>query len=287
MNYCYYTTGKWDCVGGSDEIGCAKYMCPGQYRCANESSCILLHHLCDNIRHCPLGDDEWFCDLTCPNNCTCIGLYVNCSHTNLTILPVEKIPKDTRKLDLTGNELGPDLTNADFNRFPSLGELILQHNKIEVIKSRKFIELTNLYKLDLRYNEIKILESGAFAGLKKVTSLLLDSNPDLTIIEPRAFVGLTSLRRLNISSTNVEMLQENVFLQMSSLQYLEFRNNKLHIVDKGAFKELTSLVTLDLRGNDIIQFSQDMFHGLKSLRHLSTDNFKFCCLASNLIPFER
>jgi len=155
-------------------------MCPGQYKCANESSCVLHHQLCDGIRHCPLGDDEWFCDLTCPDNCTCTGLFVKCKNANLKRLPVELIPKETRKLDLTNNHLGPNLANADFSFFGDLGELILQRNDIQIIKTQKFLQLTNLYKLDLRYNNIKVLESAAFAGLKKVTHLLLDSNPNLS-----------------------------------------------------------------------------------------------------------
>ena len=290
-SYCipprYICNGKWDCVGGSDEVGCARYQCPGQYKCANDSSCVLLHQLCDSIRHCPLGDDEWFCNLTCPDNCTCIGLFVDCRNANLERLPIELIPKETRKLELTNNALGPNLTNADFSIFGDLGELILQRNDIQVIKARKFLQLTNLYKLDLRFNQIKVLESAAFAGLKKVTNLLLDHNPELSIIEPRAFVGLTSLRHMNISNINVEVLHENVFLQMSSLQTLVFRHNGLKVIEKGAFNELTSLISLDLRDNEMNTFPKDMFNPLKALRFLSTDSFKFCCLASNIVPFDR
>lgn len=168
FSFRYVCNGKWDCIGGADEIGCSKYMCPGQYKCANESLCILLHQLCDKTRHCPFGDDEWFCELTCPKNCTCIGLYVNCKNANLTQLPLESLPKETRKLDLTGNLLGPDLRNANFHSFGSMGELILQRNKIEIIKSEKFIHLSNLYKLDLRFNNLKVLESLAFAGQKSI-----------------------------------------------------------------------------------------------------------------------
>jgi hypothetical protein len=46
-------------------------------------------------------------------------------------------------------------------------------------------------------------------------------------------------------------------------------------------------VSLDLRGNPIDEFGKEMFVGLRQLRHLSTDSFKFCCLASFQIPFER
>lgn len=290
-SYCipprYICNGKWDCVGGSDEVGCARYQCPGQYKCANDSSCVLLHQLCDGVRHCPLGDDEWFCNLTCPNNCTCIGLFVDCRNAHLKRLPVEMIPKETRKLELTNNALGPNLSNSDFSFFGDLGELILQRNGIEVVKARKFLQLTNLYKLDLRFNRIKVLESAAFAGLKKVTNLLLNHNRQLSVIEPRAFVGLTSLRHLNMSDINVQVLQENVFFQMSSLQTLVFSHSRLRVIEKGAFNELTSLVSLDLTDNDITTFPKDMFSPLKALRSLATDSFKFCCLAANIVPFER
>ena len=92
----------------------------------------LLSHLCDGIRHCPQGDDEWFCDLTCPNECECAGLYVSCRNLNLTTLPAA-MPKNVKKLDLSDNGLGPDLSTVDFSPHVELGELILQRNGIEVL----------------------------------------------------------------------------------------------------------------------------------------------------------
>src|SRR5699024_11076440 len=53
------------------------------------------------------------------------------------------------------------------------------------------------------------------------------------------------------------------------------------------FNDLTSLVSLDLRGNPIRNFSKDMFSQLKSSRYLSTDSFKFCCMVSGIVPFDR
>ena len=290
-SYCiphrYICNGKWDCIGGSDEIGCAKYTCPGKYKCANESSCVLLHQLCDGIRHCPLGDDEWFCELTCPKSCTCIGLYIDCRYSNFSYDSLADIPKETRKLDLSGNDFGPDLAMIDFSLFVDLGELILQNTQLQVIRSRKFIQLTNLYKLDLRYNRIKVIEQAAFAGLQQVTSLLLDNNPLLNRIHSGAFVGLVSLRKLNISNTQLDQLEKNLFLQMSSLLTLILSNNKITKIEKGGLNDLNSLVNLDLRGNTISEFPKDMFSTLKSLRYLSTDSFKFCCLVSGIVPFER
>lgn len=290
-SYCiphrYMCNGKWDCVGGSDEIGCSRFTCPGKYKCANESSCILIHQLCDNFRHCPLGDDEWFCNLTCPDSCVCTGMFVNCRDSNISESALARIPKETRKLDLSGNFLGPDLHTIDFSPFADLGELILQNNHIEMVRSRKFIQLTNLYKLDLRHNRIMVIEAGAFAGLRQVTSLMLEYNPTLTEIHSGAFVGLISLRKLNISNTRLGKIERNLFLQMSSLQVLNLVDNQVNSVEKGAFNDLSSLTSLDLRGNPITYFPKDMFSQLKSLRYLSTDSFKFCCLASGVVPFNR
>lgn len=290
-SYCiphrYICNGKWDCVGGSDEIGCAKYICPGKYKCANESSCILLHQLCDGSRHCPLGDDEWYCNLTCPQACTCIGLFIDCRNSNFNPQMIKDIPKETKKLDLSGNNFGSDMSMIDFSIFSDLGELILQNIQLEIVRTRKFIQLTNLYKLDLRNNRIKVIEQAAFAGLGQVTTLLLDNNPELSQIQSGAFVGLVSLRKLNISNTQLNRIEKNLFLQMSSLQTLTLSKNRIETVENGGLNDLNSLVSLDMRGNPIHSFPKDMFNMLKSLRYLSTDSFKFCCLVSGIVPFER
>lgn len=291
-SYCipprFICDGKWDCIGGADEMGCAKYYCPGQYKCANSSACTLLQHLCDGIRHCPLGDDEWFCDLSCPKNCSCTGLYVSCQSQGLMTLP-DGISRKVKKLDLSSNFLGPDLSLIDFSLYEDLGELILQHNGIQILTARKFLRLKNLYTLDLRYNRIKTIKSAAFAGLRRVTNLLLDHNRQLEMIESEAFSGVSALLYLNISNTKIDIISENTFWGLTKLQTLEFRENGVEIISVGAFRGLEQLDSLDLRGNPILEFSQEMFQGLKQLRNLKTDHFKFCCLASVQIPlpFER
>lgn len=290
-SYCipwrYICDGKWDCIMGDDEVGCARYVCPGQYKCANQSSCILLHQLCDGHRQCPMGDDEWYCDLQCPLKCDCIGQSVNCNNANLSSLTSNYISKSVRKLDLSYNQLGPNLSNSDFSAYHDLGELILHHNNIEVLIPRKFHQLRNLYKLDLSNNQIHSVKRGAFAGLRRVTQLLLESNPELVILEPEAFLGLSSLQMLNISSSRILALRKNTFDGLTSLRHLLLRSNMIVEIEDGAFRSLTSLVSLDMRGNEIRYFTKVIFNDLKSLRNLSTDSFKFCCLMNHQIPADR
>lgn len=290
-SYCipwrYICDGKWDCIMGDDEVGCARYVCPGQYKCANQTSCILLAQLCDGQRQCPMGDDEWFCDLQCPSYCNCIGQYVDCRGANLTHLPSNYISKSVRKLDLSYNRLGPNLSNSDFSSYHDLGELILHHNEIKVLIPRKFHQLRNLYKLDLSNNQIHSVKRGAFAGLRRVTQLLLESNPELDILEPEAFLGLSSLQMLNISSSRIMALRKYTFDGLTSLRHLFLRSNMIMEIEDGAFRSLNSLVSLDMRGNEIRYFTKVIFSDLKSLRNLSTDSFKFCCLMKEQISAER
>lgn len=290
-SYCipwrYICDGKWDCISGDDEVGCARYVCPAQYKCANQSSCILPHQLCDGQRQCPMGDDEWFCDLSCPAQCNCIGQWVSCKNAGLTELPANFVSKSVRKLDLSGNRLGPNLISANFSAYHDLGELILDHNQIELLVPRKFAQLRNLYKLDLSNNQIHSLKRGAFAGLRRVTQLLLESNPDLQFLEPEAFLGLSSLQILNISSSRILTLKKNTFDGLTSLRHLLLQSNMIVEIEDGAFRSLNSLVSLDMRGNEIRHFTKLVFNDLKSLRNLSTDSFKFCCMVNKQIPTDR
>lgn len=290
-----------------------EFECPGRYRCIESTYCIYLNQLCDGIRHCQKGDDEWFCDLQCPAQCECIGLYANCGNRNLTGNLPTQLSNRLRKLDLHGNLFGPNLDKIDLTPYTRLGELILRDNRIEVITSEKFIFLMNLYLLDLSHNQIRILESRAFAGLKNVKTLLLHNNPTLSVIESNSFVGLAKLKQLNISHSSIHRLGSSAFAGLHKLQTLIFQSNNLNVIESGAFKDLSDLNYLDLRDNQIQTFKKDIFEKLTELKILHTDSFKvsrppfiepvfcgddskfinvyfsssqFCCLVHHQIPFE-
>ncbi|KAF8789007.1 G-protein coupled receptor GRL101 like protein [Argiope bruennichi] len=199
--YCIPTTyvcdGKWDCVAGADEEKCENYTCPGQYKCYNSSSCVPLHKLCDGIKNCHEGDDEILCDLVCPANCTCSGLYVTCQGLNATTLP-DNLTHEIRKLDFSYNRL--DLFHTNFSNFWALGELILQYNEITILPREAFVYLTNMYKLDLSHNSLVYIEQSAFAGLRKVRILILEDNSEITDVGPGAFDGLTAEGGLKLYS---------------------------------------------------------------------------------------
>ncbi|KAL8582325.1 hypothetical protein ACOMHN_037082 [Nucella lapillus] len=62
-----------DCPGKEDEKNCDHYTCPGFYRCRYSKICLHRQHLCDGVFQCPQHDDEWLCNVTCPDTCYCYG----------------------------------------------------------------------------------------------------------------------------------------------------------------------------------------------------------------------
>ena len=129
-----------------------------------------MQHRCDGVRQCLEGNDEWHCNITCPPDCTCIGLAFMCLSANLTVFP-EQLSTEARRLDMTGNSL--NMTLGMFDGFISLGVLILRENGIVEVPVGVFQPLVNLFMLDLRDNNLAILRSHTFAGLANLRFLKL------------------------------------------------------------------------------------------------------------------
>ncbi|CAF2966223.1 unnamed protein product [Rotaria sp. Silwood2] len=56
-----------DCLGGMDELKLCRHIYPSnkdpkRFRCQNNSLCLSSFELCNNIKTCPFGDDENFCN---------------------------------------------------------------------------------------------------------------------------------------------------------------------------------------------------------------------------------
>nr|KAG5687046.1 hypothetical protein BaRGS_002419 [Batillaria attramentaria] len=64
--------------GEDENIPDDQLICPGFYRCYGSGSCVHADYVCDGIYHCPNKDDERYCDLDCPKNCTCEGHAFTC-----------------------------------------------------------------------------------------------------------------------------------------------------------------------------------------------------------------
>ena len=148
------------------------------YKCRakNHVACLTQQQRCDGHFDCPAGDDEWYCDITCPSSCQCKAHNVECSNQGLRRVP--PVDSQTRSLILSGNDL--QLVSESFKELPNLGNLDLSRCAIDTLPSGIFALQTNLLVLDLSQNK-------------------------LTSIQSMHFQGLTSLRYLHISDNNIDL----------------------------------------------------------------------------------
>nr|XP_006817056.1 PREDICTED: uncharacterized protein LOC102804127 [Saccoglossus kowalevskii] len=162
----------YDCPDGIDEHGCDNYTCVNGIRCHGVRNCIEQHHLCDGVRQCPGGDDEMLCNITCPDICSCNGLYVDCADSNITTLPIT-LDHDTRKLNLAKNNLDM-LEDSSFIGMTALTTLILTDNPLTYIQPGSFKGLDLLPSLDLSGMNIERIDRQMFLGLPSLSSLYTD-----------------------------------------------------------------------------------------------------------------
>ena len=81
--------GMKDCLEGEDEYNCENYICTGYLKCAGIHFCVQHWEACDGVQNCPSGDDEMLCDVNkCPTGCECLGHSVSCRKNRLNYIPV-------------------------------------------------------------------------------------------------------------------------------------------------------------------------------------------------------
>lgn len=160
----------------------------------------------------------------CPSSCLCPDQHtLDCTGRNLTKVP-DWIPLDVRRL-------------------------LVSNNWISWIPSDFLVLYSDLIYLDLRNNSITKLEQGTFSTSSRLVFLDLGSN-NLTNIPPGTFGESRSLIKLRLGNNPyLSMVSEDAFIGLSSLRELELERNGLTELDVRVLKPLTSLRTLRLEGN--------------------------------------
>ena len=123
---------------------------------------------------------------------------------------------------------------------------------------------------------IYIIEPGAFNGLQSLKRLYLNEN-QISCLKPEVWEGLSVLEWLELKNNRICELEPNQWVELGSLTHLELMNNLINDVPVGVWNGLSNLERLTLSGNKLREIRGDMWQGLDSLTHLSLSN---CDIAS-------
>lgn len=259
--------GILDCPGHEDEADCENYRCPGYYRCRGSKICLHFSDLCDGFNHCPQKDDEVFCHVLCPGNCTCSGWAFTCTGTFST-----ERHSSLHYLDASGGEV----TLQQFTNNMLLIHLGLAGCGLSHLEG---LALPNLQSLDLSGNLLTTINSEQLMNLRNLRILLLARNPLTTVMfgEVTSTQKVPSIQVLDLSGVHIPQLDLENYRAFPDLQKLNFSGSGIdHIMGNG-FQSLQRLQVLDLSGCQVSTFPRDLFAGLDQLHTVSADNYKLCC----------
>jgi Leucine-rich repeat (LRR) protein len=147
--------------------------------------------------------------------------------------------------------------------------------------------LKKLTTLNLNGAQLANITSGSFVGLESLRSLDLASNR-LTRIPTKELSILTRLEELNIGMNEFEIIGEKAFDGLSNLHKLEIVGaNKLIRIQNNAFIENGNLRVIRLTNNEeLSQFESAAFHGLPYLKELILKNNAIESIKENLYEWN-
>ncbi|KAJ8417604.1 hypothetical protein AAFF_G00224470 [Aldrovandia affinis] len=161
----------------------------------------------------------------CPEACKCTDTVADCTFKQLLNVPAG-IPSNIKTLSLTAN-------------------------KITLLKSKDFVNVTQVTSLWLAHNEIVTIEKGTLAPLTNLRNLDLSSNK-IVSFPWGDLVSLTSMQMLKISNNEIVSLPKDAFANLKELKSLRINNNKFRTIEQGTFDALILMSHLQIYNNPFI-----------------------------------
>ncbi|XP_029684540.1 leucine-rich repeat-containing protein 24-like isoform X1 [Takifugu rubripes] len=183
---------------------------------------------------------------SCPLNCRCYSLTVECGSTGLRGLP-KNIPPSTQSVFLQDNVIS-QIRQLDLSVLTHLHYLYLQNNTISAVEPGSFKNQGQLLELALNGNRIHLLTADIFQGLEHLRILYLARN-DITRLLDYTFRGLQRLQELHLQHNNVEVLSDQALVGLTSLALLDLSKNNLHTMGPASLQPLVSLQVLRITDN--------------------------------------
>ncbi|XP_066525134.1 immunoglobulin superfamily containing leucine-rich repeat protein 2 [Hoplias malabaricus] len=165
----------------------------------------------------------------CVEQCTCSDKathhFVDCAYKDLLLVPV----------------------GLPFN----VTTLSLSANKITVLNSNNFVNVTQVTSLWLAHNEITSIEKNTLAPMTQLRNLDLSYNK-IVNFPWEDLANLPALQLLKMNHNEMVSLPKDAFTNLKDLRSVRINNNKFTTIAEGTFDALTSLVHLQLYFNPFI-----------------------------------
>ncbi|XP_022794412.1 putative leucine-rich repeat-containing protein DDB_G0281931 isoform X2 [Stylophora pistillata] len=174
--------------------------------------------------------------------------------------------KRITQLDISGNQIGPNLTADLFDGFCNMSVLHLSQCGLKYIENGTFKAMRKLTLLDLTSNTLSYVLSGILEGPSE-ESLSLDlSYNELTSVP--SFNGLLKLKDFGIIGNKITDISH---LRYSTIRYIRDligRNNQIAQLPVEVFQKLNVTNTLDLSYNSLRTIPDEAFSACKQLTKL-------------------
>ena len=222
---------------------------------------------------------------SCPDGCSCLGFTVDCSHTTTyngtsTIY----ISPSTRMLDVSMRPSVLSHLSLDKQYIQYLVYLNLSACEVRNISADLIGPMRNLLTLDLSFNHLETVGSRIFAQQFRLKSLRLHGNLNLLTIETEAFMGLYSMKDIELKGLLINQVSQSAFASLC-LNRLQLSQSVIRNIEEGAFERL-DVSKLYMTETKIESFSVDMFKGLEKVNLLFTDYFSICCIKPDFLIEE-
>ncbi|XP_061401972.1 leucine-rich repeat neuronal protein 3 [Musca vetustissima] len=192
-----------------------------------------------------------------------------------------------RILYLDDNALTSVPDPVHFQSMPMLAELFLGTNALMTVPSAAFQDLKGLTRLNLKGAGLRNISHDSFLGLESLRILDLSDNR-LTRVPTNSLSQLGRLEELFLGQNDFEAILEGAFVGLKQLKRLEITGAlRLKRVMTGAFASNTNLEYLNLASNKMLnEIQEGALSGLPHLKYVNLKANGLTTLAEGLFPWQ-
>ncbi|XP_052869824.1 carboxypeptidase N subunit 2-like [Anopheles cruzii] len=134
-------------------------------------------------------------------------------------------------------------------------------------------------KLTISNKKIIGIPSKMFASLPNLESFVVLNSLFYREIDPNSFVDCNKLNHIEITGTNITLLDSHIFPRTPKLRYLLFHHNRISEIKHDAFEFLGELEELNLSYNNLTRLPSGVFHKLRKLKTLDLNHNRLVLLS--------